>query len=184
MKTKFIYLLAVIILAAVAFGGYDYFKTLNKAVPEQENINTSPTAGVNVKKDEAAPVKAPAASVANPGGGETYSIEENRVKGYKQTEPKDKASCEKVNGYWVAGGVNYCVLKTADAGKVCSDPTDCEGKACIADLTKEQWSQAESNPDKLLSNVTGKCTGFTSTYGCNTYVVGGKAGLKSTQCDD
>lgn len=175
--------MAVIILAAVAFGGYDYFKTLKKAVPEQENINTFPTAGVDVKKDEVAPVKAPVTSVANPGGSETYSIEENRVKGYKQTELKDKASCEKVNGYWVAGGVNYCVLKTTDAGKVCSDPTDCEGKACIAELTKEQWQAMEKAPNGLIS-TTGKCTGFTSTFGCNTYVVGGKAGLKSTQCDN
>ncbi len=99
--------------------------------------------------------------------------------------PKDKSSCEKAGGYWKdwLGGEGFCTLPTTDADKSCSDGSECQGKVCIAQLTKEQQEAAKKSPDGLIA-AKGKCAVWMTTLGCHTRVVEGKAGLGTTLCAD
>lgn len=87
--------------------------------------------------------------------------------------PDTKASCEAAGGTWAAFGISpieKCVLPASDAGKECSDSSECEG-SCIAELSKEdndKVSRGEAVPAK------GKCTSSKSVFGCFPIVTQGK----------
>jgi len=74
----------------------------------------------------------------------------------------DKDSCEALGGKWGAIGLfpeEVCNLPTSDAGKVCSDAVECEG-SCLAETA---------------TAVEGKCTPWTITIGCRTFMFEGEA---------
>jgi len=53
--------------------------------------------------------------------------------------PKDKETCLAKNGKWAKIGLfpeEECNLPTSDAGRECSDVSQCEG-TCLADLTNQ-----------------------------------------------
>jgi hypothetical protein len=76
----------------------------------------------------------------------------------------DKAACEKAGGKWQVKGdtpiVKYgCNMPTSDAGKVCSDRSDCQ-TICLAPTGTRMGSKA-----------TGKCWGWTFfMQNCNPQV--------------
>jgi len=86
--------------------------------------------------------------------------------------PIDNESCIAQGGIWGPIGLSpepSCMLPTTDAGKVCSDSSECQA-ACVAEL-----SQMESD---LIRNhipvmTTGKCTAWIGSVGCKAYVENG-----------
>lgn len=78
-----------------------------------------------------------------------------------------KATCEKQGGRWGRFGLmakEQCNRPTADAGKECSDHSECESD-CVTE---------DSIP--AGTEVTGKCFGWTVTLGtCMNLVKDGKA---------
>ncbi len=52
-----------------------------------------------------------------------------------------------------------CVVPTADAGQVCSDSSDCEGRCLLEDWEGER-------PPRLGTRATGVCEASNLTYGC------------------
>lgn len=87
---------------------------------------------------------------------------------------KDQQSCEERGGVWGRFGlmeVDQCSLPTRDAGKVCTDHSQCES-VCIA-------NDAVSSGTK----TTGKCYGWTVTLGtCLNSVSNGIA--QGVICED
>jgi len=87
--------------------------------------------------------------------------------------PKDEASCLALGGRWDRIGMNprkQCNLPTADAGRVCSDSSDCEG-TCLAGLTDSQMNDARAGKS---IKITGACTPWRITVGCQARVQSGK----------
>ncbi len=84
-----------------------------------------------------------------------------------KTLPEDQASCEARGGQWGRFGLmekDQCNLPTADAGKKCSDHSECESD-CITEDSVPAGTKA-----------TGKCFGRTVTLGrCMNGVKDGKA---------
>ena len=77
--------------------------------------------------------------------------------------------CRAAGGAWARYGVRdhlcnvySCAERTRDAGKPCANRADCE-HLCI---TKA--------PPKLGAEVTGECSAVKTSFGCFTYVDGGK----------
>ncbi len=106
---------------------------------------------------------------------EKQEVQDNVDKGTPDAEtvPNTKASCEATGGTWAAFGISpieKCVLPASDAGKECSDSSECEG-SCVAELSKE-------DNDKVLRgqavSATGKCTSSKSVFGCFPIVTQGK----------
>lgn len=91
-----------------------------------------------------------------------------------QDLPKDKVTCEAQGGRWGRIGlspVEQCNLPTPDAGKVCSDSSDCTGM-CIADLSKADYDRVWR--DKAVIQTSGKCAPWRITVGCVPQVTNGK----------
>ena len=96
--------------------------------------------------------------------------------------PKDQATCEAQGGKWSRIGLaprESCNLPTLDAGKVCSDSSECEG-ACLADLSRAD--QDRIRKDKAVIETQGKCTPWRIVVGCTAPVTGGK--VKDIMCVD
>lgn len=71
-------------------------------------------------------------------------------------------ACEAQGGMWVRVGLSpqeLCNLPTSDAGKECSDHSECEG-VCLAEQTGE--------------GVKGKCSEWKMIAGCHQVVEGGE----------
>jgi len=87
-----------------------------------------------------------------------------------QNEQKAKEEqCRAAGGAWARYGVRdhlcgiySCAERTRDAGKPCASRADCE-HLCI---TKA--------PPKLGADAAGECSAVKTTFGCFTYVDGGK----------
>ena len=63
-----------------------------------------------------------------------------------------------------------CHERTTDAGKRCSDWTDCQSGMCVIDLQKAPAAQLSGK-----ERAYGQCTGRThDVFGCNDVVIGGK----------
>lgn len=81
---------------------------------------------------------------------------------------KTRESCEAENGTWqrvgLAGRLS-CILPTTDAGKACTDGSQCQ----VTCMLKER----NIAPGTA---VTGQCHDSTQRFGCRAYVSGGKAG--------
>lgn len=65
-------------------------------------------------------------------------------------------------------GTPICEVPYADAGKTCTEKTDCLGR-CLLQLT----GTAATNP-KPGTPVTGRCEASNATFGCFTTVEDGK----------
>jgi len=88
--------------------------------------------------------------------------------------PKDKATCEAQGGKWGRIGPSpreSCNLPTSDAGKVCSDSSECEG-GCVANLSRAD--QDRITRDKAVIETQGKCTPWRIVVGCMALVTDGK----------
>ena len=86
--------------------------------------------------------------------------------------PQNKENCEASGGRWGRIGINpkeSCNLPTKDAGKECSDSSECEG-FCLVYLTPEQESQIAAYP----ISIKGKCASWKITVGCLALVDKGK----------
>ena len=84
----------------------------------------------------------------------------------KKVPPSSPLDCENAGGKWGPAGLsgsNICNLPTADAGIECSDSSECEG-SCIADRAQYKGG---------VLHTRGKCTAWTSVFGCNAFVTNG-----------
>ncbi|MBB1486797.1 hypothetical protein H4O21_09265 [Oceanospirillum sp. D5] len=81
---------------------------------------------------------------------------------------KTRESCEAEGGTWQRVGLARrlsCILPTTDAGKACTDGSQCQ----VACMLKER-NIAPGTP------ATGQCHDSTQRFGCRAYVSDGKAG--------
>jgi hypothetical protein len=88
--------------------------------------------------------------------------------------PKDQAACEAQGGKWGRIGLaprEECNLPTTDAGKVCSDSSECEGM-CVANLSREDYDRVTKN--RVVIDAKGKCTPWRIVVGCLAIVTDGK----------
>ena len=87
---------------------------------------------------------------------------------------KTEAACSAKGGKWGKVGMRQqfaCELRTNDAGKACTDSSQCQVACIVVD--------ANIAPS---SKVTGQCYGSTLLFGCRAYVRDGKA--EPTLCAD
>jgi hypothetical protein len=87
--------------------------------------------------------------------------------------PADKESCESAGGHWGPVGLSpaeVCIMPTTDAGKECSDSSECQS-ACVADLSAEEYNTLVK--DRITIHTTGRCTSSTASVGCMAYVEDG-----------
>ncbi|WP_022953883.1 hypothetical protein [Leucothrix mucor] len=79
--------------------------------------------------------------------------------------PKDEASCKQQGGTWGKvglGGFMACTIPTGDAGKSCTDSSECE-RRCLTGV---------GEPGK---QVTGQCQSSNQPFGCWAEVLKGVA---------
>lgn len=120
--------------------------------------------------------KPQAEQVSTPPMGVTIAIPEREVDAIAQAKaPVDSASCKAQDGVWGTFGlaqVQLCNMPTNDADKECTDASQCESHACIAEA-----GVAPGQP------ATGRCYRWTVTLGaCLNRVIGGQA--TGTLCED
>lgn len=92
----------------------------------------------------------------------------------------NEKSCKEADGELVGNGPSdtwRCNLPTSDAGKECSNQSDCEG-SCIVDL--EDNSRVTDKHEIIYTK--GQCTSWMITLGCNAYVEEGK--VSNISCFD
>lgn len=65
-------------------------------------------------------------------------------------------------------GMPRCIIPYADAGKICGDASDCEGKC----LGSDDVTDYDGKPGTL----TGRCEADDSPFGCYSEIVNGSAG--------
>lgn len=110
-----------------------------------------------------------------------YSNEFTIKEKEKFTIPKDKESCESLNGKWGRIGFELleevCNLSTLDAGKECTSSNQCEG-SCIAELSEEDRNEAIDG----VVYTKGKCTEWRLVDGCHPFIEDGK--VKGILCVD
>ncbi len=63
-------------------------------------------------------------------------------------------------------GYEMCVLPYADAGKVCSDSSECLGQCRAQTLNTPQQSEA-------AQSITGQCQANNIPFGCHSEIIGG-----------
>ena len=85
-----------------------------------------------------------------------------------------EAQCVAQGGKWGRWGKliqeNQCNPATSDAGKVCSNGSECQG-ACIATLTKDQEQNVISGQ---ALTITGTCSRLKYNFGCHALVEQGR----------
>lgn len=85
---------------------------------------------------------------------------------YDNEAPNNPADCARNGGTWKRQPVSveayYCDIKTNDAGKPCSDTTDCEG-FCVP----------ESEHMNIGAPTTGVCSAH-ALFWCSSYVAHGR----------
>ena len=113
-------------------------------------------------------------SATNEGDEKTYE----RVKfvGEKATS-EERAKCESVGGTVRRAGMagwEHCIQNMPDAGKVCSDSSDCTARCEIPPQEGREYSPGEA--------ATGQCAPTDEIFGCFTRVENGKA--DATLCVD
>ena len=81
----------------------------------------------------------------------------------------DEASCKTAGGDWrpiCRMQKPACVMTFKDAGKSCTDGSQCEGGKCVAEVTTATPGVAS----------TGKCVTNSDPCGCATLIIDGKTG--------
>ncbi len=105
---------------------------------------------------------------------DSESVSKSQVSLVEQARAlSSRQSCEAEGGAWQKLGKlqrEACVLSASDAGKSCSNKSDCE----VTCITKERG--------KTGSEVAGQCYHSTNLFGCRTYVSSGVA--QPTLCID
>ena len=87
---------------------------------------------------------------------------------------KSESSCKAKGGQWQRVGMLQtfvCVLPTSDAGKSCTDGSQCQMSCLAKDPSLTPGSKA-----------TGQCSKSTNIFGCKTRVKDGK--IEGTLCID
>ena len=93
----------------------------------------------------------------------------------KPQDLKDQNSCESANGIWRReglAGIYACVLPAKDAGKACTDSSQCEYR-CLA---------KPSDDLRPGQKAGGQCQVNSSPFGCRTEIKDGMA--DATLCID
>lgn len=93
-----------------------------------------------------------------------------------QATAAEKADCENAGGQILKRGrlqAEHCVQPYPDAGRSCTDATDCLGR-CLLEVEVE-------NPVPGTASV-GVCQADTNDFGCRTFINGGK--IEGTICID
>jgi hypothetical protein len=92
-----------------------------------------------------------------------YSLAAEPVKPDNSKQPGKKQDCTAKGGKWnwfPIGGFYFCAIKTRDAGKACSDDSECQGD-CV--------------PTEYTSKLPGLCEPVLGVPGgCPTHLVSGK----------
>lgn len=115
------------------------------------------------------------ACMQNPPNAEPPAPEPPTADPVKPQDLKDQASCESANGIWRReglAGIYACVLPAQDAGKACTDSSQCEYR-CLA---------AANSNFQIGQKAEGQCQVNSSPFGCRTEIKGGKA--EPTLCID
>ncbi len=103
-------------------------------------------------------------------------LPEGRVFG-GESDPCRTKLCESLGGLVRPGGIlqaEHCVQTLSDAGKVCSDATDCLGRCILLD---------DTSPDLQPGTAeTGVCEVDDSPFGCTALVNDGR--YEGTICID
>lgn len=87
----------------------------------------------------------------------------------KISVPKDKESCLAKGGVWKKLGprpIEECNLPTKDAGKICSNGSECES-ICQAEISREQLQKGMRGQ---MFKTKGKCSSWVKILGCRGYV--------------
>ena len=87
---------------------------------------------------------------------------------------KSESACKAKGGQWQRVGMLQalaCVLPTSDAGKACTDASQCQMSCLVVNPALKPGSKA-----------TGQCSDSTNVFGCKTYVKNGK--VEGTLCID
>ena len=66
-------------------------------------------------------------------------------------------------------GAPACRITTADAGKLCNDSSECEGRCLVDDWEGDK-------PPRIGADSKGKCEASNLTFGCFAEIRGGKIG--------
>jgi len=116
-----------------------------------------------------------ASGCATTSGNETArpTLEEQRAESLAKI---DKQACAAKGGRVEQGGLlGYwnCVIPFTDAGKVCSDKSDCEGGCYASDNTER---------DAPAGKAMGKCQATNSPFGCRAEIRSGT--LQPFMCVD
>jgi hypothetical protein len=84
----------------------------------------------------------------------------------RQRQPKSAAECRQAcNGEWSAHGLTgviSCLCRTRDIGNDCRDGAECEGE-CLLDPVRTELVSAGP---PAMGRFIGKCSEFTTTFGC------------------
>ncbi|MBL7206156.1 MAG: hypothetical protein ISS36_00985 [Candidatus Aenigmarchaeota archaeon] len=83
-----------------------------------------------------------------------------------------KIACEAKGGRWGRIGLDAtpsCNYPASDAGKECSDSSECQGR-CVADLSDEDYDKAQEGE---IIYTNGNCTSKRTVVGCNAFVEDG-----------
>ena len=87
---------------------------------------------------------------------------------------KTEEACKANSGEWGVAGraqLNMCILSASDAGKSCSDASQCDVD-CLA----------ESRIGQEGGDAVGRCSATTNPFGCRTHIKDGKVAM--TLCVD
>ena len=82
-------------------------------------------------------------------------------------EPRDEASCKAQGGNWRTVGMmqtEACEIRYPDAGKTCTDGSQCAGGMCLTDA---------ATPENAGARTTGVCQPTNMTFGCFSEVKDG-----------
>lgn len=96
--------------------------------------------------------------------------------------PETKKDCDGRGGKWGRIGLSQkdiCNPPTSDAGKRCSNKSDCEG-SCIAQLSVEDEEKLKASKEVLI--LDGICTPYIFNVGCQPFVSNGK--IEGITCVD
>jgi hypothetical protein len=92
--------------------------------------------------------------------------------------PGSVEECHACNGDWgmhslsdAISGTESCDCRTDDAGKTCTDGSDCQGM-CVASADNPEYDVVDIGPP-ARGFLVGRCSEFVVVFGCNALVDSG-----------